>query len=453
MVKNEAEKIWSEACRHLAETLSKDIYDRWISVIGVKSYDGEILHLSVTNDFYFCWLEENYLPMIKDSVAIILGRHIKIELQVDHTSTPAMPQVKTETKTASVIRSIPTKKPNTKKCNLNSKYNFEGFVVGSSNSFAHAACIAVSQTPAKAYNPLFIYGCTGLGKTHLIQAIGHYVISHKYSEVCYVSSETFINEYIGALQNKRLIQFRQKYRNTNVLLIDDIHFLAGKERMQEEFFHTFNELFNNHKQIVMTSDRPASEITGLEKRLVGRFEWGLVTQIEEPDVETRIAILRNNELKMKISLSDEIINFIAERICSNIRSLEGALIRTASYLSLTKQEVTLETLNFLLRDILEKEKKVNLSIDYIQKTVADFYDIKLNELIGSRRLQHIAFPRQVAMYLCRTKTPNSLPVIGEAFSRNHATVLHACRTVDKKINNNAEFKKEFDELLRNLENH
>ena len=317
---------------------------------------------------------------------------------------------------------------------LNPRYTFDTFIVGQSNNFAHAAALAVAQSPARAYNPLFMYGGVGLGKTHLMQAIGNYAVEHLDANVCFISSEAFINEYIEALQHKALVQFRKKYRHCDILMIDDIQFLGGKNAMQEEFFHTFNTLFDNHKQIVFTCDRPAAEIPGLEQRLVSRFEWGLVTELELPDIETRIAILRNKEEQLNISLSADNLYFIAENIRSNIRRLEGALIRVASYASLIGKELQREDLERLLRDTIDQEHQTTvLAMETIQRSVAEYYDIRFSDIIGKRKPTSIVVPRQIAMYLCRNMTDHSLPTIGEAFGRNHATVLHACRVLEKRM--------------------
>jgi chromosomal replication initiator protein len=420
--------IWAKACKHLAETLSKDVFDRWIAVIEPKILKNNTLILNVANDFYQSWLEENYLPLIRNAIAAVSGTEMNIQFAVDSTrkdaavAEPAQPWKTRESAPQRTKTQVA----------LNAKYTFDSFVVGSSNSFAHAAALAVAESPARAYNPLFIYGGVGLGKTHLMQAIGQYVVPRKVS-VCYISSETFTNDYIDALQKKALVQFRKKYRGIDLLLIDDVQFLAGKERMQEEFFHTFNALFENHKQIVLTCDRPASVISGLEQRLVSRFEWGLVTELELPDVETRIAILRKKQAELNLSLPDDVIAYIAEHVRSNIRRLEGALIRVASYASLTGKETTIESLEYLLRDTLDQEQHEALTAEAVQRTVAEYYDIRLGDMTSKQRPQSIAFPRQVAMYLCRTMTQQSLPTIGNSFGRNHATVLHACRLIADKI--------------------
>ncbi|MCS6770769.1 MAG: chromosomal replication initiator protein DnaA [Kiritimatiellae bacterium] len=444
------ETVWSNACKELRSTLSKDVFDRWIGVIEALSIEGDTLHLGVQNDFYQCWLEENYLPLIQDAVALAYGSRLNIVFRV--SKAPSAPQSdKPQSAEGTTVHRGRSSSGAVAPAALNPKYTFETFVVGPSNSFPHAASLAVAQSPGRAYNPLFLYGGVGLGKTHLMQAIGHSVLRTGRSVVAYVTCEAFTNEYIDALQRKALVQFRKKYRNVDVLLIDDIQFLGGKERMQEEFFHTFNALFDSHKQIVLTCDRPASEIPSLEHRLVSRFEWGLVTELEPPDIETRIAILRNKQEELNVKLPEEIINFIAEKIRSNIRRLEGALIRAASYASLTGRPLTIETVEHLLRDTFDQEKQETLTIEEIQKIVAEYFDLRLSDMTSNRRPQSIAFPRQVAMYFCRQLTSHSLPVIGSAFGKNHATVLHACRLVQHRLKEDPEFRQNMMVLQQRLE--
>jgi len=441
-------ELWEQVCSLLRNQLSEDIFERWIAVIHPGGFkEPELLELRVSNDFYSTWLEENYVPMIGDAFAAVTGNRISFSLVVDPTlrtqengksggDTTPRPAAVREPSTPS---RTPTPghgrngKNGSEATALNPRYVFETFVVGSSNDFAHAAAMAVAQQPARAYNPLFLYGGVGLGKTHLMQAVGNFATSRDPScRVCYLSSETFVNEYIEALQNSKLTQFRKRFRNVDILLIDDVQFLAGKERLQEEFFHTFNALFDGHKQIVLTCDRPATEIPGLERRLVSRFEWGLVTEIDAPEFETRMAILRKKAELMNIEISDSVIRFIAERIAANVRRLEGALIRAASFASLTNRELTTEALERLLRDSLDDEAPAPITMERIQRTVAEHFDVRYSDILSRKRPANIALPRQVAMYLCRDLTSHSLPTIGDAFGKNHATVLHACRCISQK---------------------
>jgi len=429
-----ATAIWSRACKHLKETLSKDVFDRWIAVIEANDIVEEQLVLRVANNFYQNWLEENYLPLIQDAITASSDRSLKVLLEVNHNSSQSLKSSVAVSEKSDRAQATPVISKQVKSSiALNQKYTFDKFVVGSSNSFPHAASMAVAQSPGRAYNPLFLYGGVGLGKTHLMQAIGNHVHHQTKASVCYVTSESLLNEYIDAIQKKGLVQFRKKYRTADVLLIDDIQFLGGKERMQEEFFHTFNALFDSHKQIVMTCDRPACEIPGLEHRLVSRFEWGLVTELELPDVETRIAILRNKQEQLNIKLPDEVLNYLAENIRANIRRLEGALIRVVSFSSLTGKPITMESVEYLLRDTLDQEQQQLLTIEEIQKVVSDYYDIRMGDMTSNRRPQSIAFPRQIAMYLSREMTTHSLPSIGQSFGKNHATVMHACKTVSTKL--------------------
>ncbi len=439
--------LWTGTCKRLREVLSKDVYERWIKVIEAEKLDGDTLTLHVANDFYQSWLEENYLSLIKDAVGAVCGRELNIVFGVNHhvpESLPSAPASRPKAKKASSPRSK-TRAP------MNPNYTFDSFIIGASNNFAHAACLAVAQSPARAYNPLFIYGGVGLGKTHLMQAIGNHVLQQKpEAEVRYLSCETFTNDYIDAIQNRSLVAFRRKHRQADLLLIDDIQFLAGKERMQEEFFHTFNALFDQHKQIILTCDRPACEIPGLEHRLVSRFEWGLVTELETPDMETRIAILRKKQENLSLRLPDDVLEFLAGRIRSNIRRLEGALIRAASYASLTGRELTRDALEYLLRDTLDQEQQERLSIEQIQRTVAEFYDIRVADMSSKRRPQSIAMPRQVAMYLSRELTQHSFPTIAEAFSKNHATVLHACRLIGGRVGQDEDLRKSITAIQQKL---
>lgn len=452
--------IWKKVCDMLKSALTEDIYDRWIGVIQPgKFIDGEHLELRVASDFYSTWLEENYIPMISDAFTAVTGTRIRLSLVVD-------PSLRSDAKEAyQLAPSEPEKSPQETsavkrqqqraqacdRASLNPRYVFETFVVGSSNDFAHAAAMAVAQQPARAYNPLFLYGGVGLGKTHLMQAIGNFATSNNPAcRVCYLSSETFVNEYIDALQNGKLTQFRKRFRSVDILLIDDVQFLAGKERLQEEFFHTFNALFDGHKQIVLTCDRPATEIPGLERRLVSRFEWGLVTEIDAPEFETRMAILRKKAELMNIELSDSVIHFIAERIAANVRRLEGALIRAASFSSLTNRELTPEALERLLRDSLDDEAPAPLTMERIQRTVAEHFDIRYSDILSRKRPANIAHPRQVAMYLCRDLTSHSLPTIGDAFGKNHATILHACRLISEKEKQDLSLKQSMTTIRETL---
>jgi chromosomal replication initiator protein len=431
-----AELIWSAAQEHLRTMLSPDTYNLWFAPLRAKAgQDDGILELEVANDFCEVWLKDNYMGLLQDVAALASGRQLAIKFVVSHAATPALPSGQAAPPKPRTAEASTERHAGNHELGFNPKNTFDTFVVGNNNNFAYAAAQAVAQAPGKSYNPLFLYGGVGLGKTHLLHGIGHHVVAHKKgARVAYLSSEKFTNEYIDAIQNNQLAKFRKKYRQTDVLLIDDIQFLAGKERIQEEFFHTFNALHEAHKQIVLTCDRPASEIQNLEQRLVSRFEWGLVTDLQPPDVEMRLAILNKKAQLMGVDLPADIMNFLANRIRTNIRRLEGALIRVASYAALTGKKLTVEIVESLLREILHEEGRYALSIEVIQKKVAEHFDIRLADMTSKRRPENIAFPRQIAMYLARQMTENSLSAIGEAFGgRDHGTVLHACRLVKDRM--------------------
>jgi len=433
---NNKEQIWATAQHQLRSILSADIYNLWFAPLRLRDVNDDKAVIEVANDFCEVWLKENYLSLVEDVMATATGAQLKVNFEVTSSGggrvAPKSPEKKPARKAKPAADSRPAP---FQEYAFNPKNTFESFVVGNNNNFACAASLAVSQSPGKSYNPLFLYGGVGLGKTHLLHAIGQHVVQNKKgARVAYLSSEKFTNEYIDALQNNQLVKFRRKYRQTDVLLIDDIQFLAGKERIQEEFFHTFNALHEAHKQIVLTCDRPASEISNLEHRLVSRFEWGLVTDLQPPDVEMRLAILKKKAQLMSVALPDEVMNFLAMRIRTNIRRLEGALIRCASFAALTGRKLSIEDVEKLLHEILHEEGRMAISIESIQKKVAEHYDIRLADMTSKRRPENIAFPRQIAMFLSRQLTGSSLSTIGESFGgRDHGTVLHACRLVKDRM--------------------
>jgi len=449
---SKAKQIWAKACELLSSTLSEDEFSRWIGVIETVGDESEgQLILTVPNGFYQDWLEEHYLPMIRKALEASGAENLTITFMVDGARVPEEPE---PTVKPAAVKKSTSKRRILKSYNaggtLTPRHTFDNFVVGPSNTFAHAASLAVVEAPGRAYNPLFIHGGTGLGKTHLIQAMGQAVLQRGKGTVCYTSCEAFTNEFIQALQQHSISAFRKKYRNIDLLLIDDIHFLAGKQSTQEEFFHTFNTLYENQKQIVMTSDRPVSEIANLEKRLVSRFEWGLGTEMEMVDLETRVAILRRKREQLNIQLPDDALFFIAEHVRSNIRKLEGSLLRAASYASLTRKALTTEALEYLLRDTIEQENQTALTMEGIQRMVAEYYDIRLGDMTSKQRPHNIAFPRQIAMYLCRELTDHSLPAIGNSFGRNHATVLHAHRSVGTKMKTDTSLRQTILSLQQRL---
>jgi chromosomal replication initiator protein len=400
--------IWREIARGIRPHLSADAFHRWFAAIELVGADEFALTLQVPNSIYQFWIESNYLNVVESVATSVLGSPREIKFcRADSAMTGAAVSSDKVSETP-IPRSEDEDSGDALNHGMNPRNRFETFVVGSNNQFAHAAALAVSQSQAKTYNPLFIYGGVGLGKTHLMQAIGQHAIERKKTQkVMYLSSERFTNEFIDAIQHNKLVGFRKRYRQTDVLLIDDIHFLAGKERSQEEFFHTFNTLFDGRKQIVLSSDRPASEIANLEHRLVSRLH---------------------------IELAEDVLTFLAQRVRTNVRRLEGALMRVASYQSLNGRECSCETLEQLLRDILGEEAKKMVTIDQIQKKVAEHFDVRLADMTSKRRTANIAFPRQVAMYLARHHTKASLHQIGEIFGgRDHGTVLHACKTVSVRM--------------------
>jgi chromosomal replication initiator protein len=445
-----ADKIWTAAQQQLRSMLSADIYNLWFSPRRAHSLENDTLTLEVADDFCEVWLKENYLVLLQEVLTHVAGKAMLVKFKVV-TGNPAVAPAGINPAVKSRSNEVPAEK-NHGDLPFNPKNTFETFVVGNNNNFAHAAALAVAQSPGKSYNPLFLYGGVGLGKTHLLHAIGQHVAhNRKTARVCYLSSEKFTNEYIDAIQNNQLVKFRKKFRQSEVLLIDDIQFLAGKERIQEEFFHTFNALHEAHKQIVLTCDRPASEIQNLEQRLVSRFEWGLVTDLQPPDIETRLAILRKKARSMGVDLPEEVINFLAHRIRANIRRLEGALIRVASYASLTGRKLSTEVVEGLLHEVLHEEGRFSLNIEVIQKKVAEHYDIRLADMTSKRRPENIAFPRQVAMFLARQMTESSLNTIGEAFGgRDHGTVLHACRLVKDRMEVDANVRQVVNYLEKQL---
>jgi chromosomal replication initiator protein len=447
-----ADKIWTVAQGHLRSTLSSDIYNLWFAPLRPCGHDQNSIVLEVSNDFCEVWLKDNYLGLLQDAVAAASGKQLQVRFKVNSASPAPPPAGPSPSAKVKASEPAPERNSTSYELGLNPKNTFDTFVVGNNNNFAYAAALAVAQAPGKSYNPLFLYGGVGLGKTHLLHAIGQYVVAQrKTARVAFVSSERFTNEYIDSIQNNQTVRFRKRYRQTDVLLIDDIQFLAGKERIQEEFFHTFNALHESHKQIVLTCDRPASEIQNLEHRLVSRFEWGLVTDLQPPDVEMRLAILHKKAQLMGVTLPEEIIEFLANRIRTNIRRLEGALIRVASFAALTGRKLTVEVVEGLLREILHEEGRQSINIEVIQKKVAEHFDIRLADMTSKRRPENIAFPRQIAMFLAREMTEISLSAIGEAFGgRDHGTVLHAWRVVKDRMEVDATVRQQVNYLEKQL---
>lgn len=429
---------------------SKDLYATWFQPLQAEEVENNRWTLIANSDFAAVWLKNNYGDLLQQKVAKILGHPIRLEFKALPTSegtdeATAEPQ--------SPVSSVTAPSPKPSKSDLVSQYTFETFVVGNGNQLAHAASVAVANAPGKAYNPLFIYGNTGLGKTHLTQAIGHFVRQHQpNAKVIYIPTERFTNEFIQAIQNNQLTQFRRKYRKADVLLLDDVHFLAHKERIQEEFFHTFNELFEAQKQLVLCSDRPASEIAQLESRLVSRFQWGLVCDVQAPDFETRVAILTKKAQAMHLTLNAPTIEFLAQRVTRNVRRMEGALNRIAGYQQLLHTtDLSLDKIEEILCDIFQEELAAQITIEDIQKQICDFYHVSPADLLSKKRPATVAFPRQVAMYLCRVLTSAPLKEIGAAFGgRDHGTVIHACKAVEAVLQQEPATKRTLQFLQQKL---
>ena len=426
-----AERLWDDVSGRLREALNETTYATWFGDVTAGELADDTFSLVVPNDFTREWIEGHFLGFVKAAARDALSRDVRVTLTVREPGTLASEALGTDAAAGAAPdeqRPVAPSSP---------KYTFDLFVIGSSNRFAHAAALAVAEAPAQAYNPLFIYGGTGLGKTHLLQAIGQYVSEHtRGSTTRYVTSETFMNDFINSLRDKRIEGFKQRYRTYDVLLVDDIQFFEGKERIQEEFFHTFNSLYEAGRQIVISSDRPPKEIATLEERLRSRFEWGLITDIQPPDLETRIAILRKKVTTDRIAVDDpEVLTFIAGRVSTNIRELEGALTRVVAFSSLTGLTLTVELAEQVLRDLFPHGEAVPaVTITRIQEAVSDRFGLSVMELCGQRRSQAVAYPRQVAMYLSREMTDASLPKIGKEFGgRDHTTVIHATSKITRLI--------------------
>lgn len=429
--------VWEELLSKLEKKLKPQNFKTWFKPTQLYSATSEKLTIMVPNDFFKKWLDRRYSGLIKREIAKISGH----EMEVDFILPPKYSNIKKR-------KNISFKKKRSVS-RLNPRFHFNSFVVGNNNRLAHAAALAVAQSPARAYNPLFIYGKVGLGKTHLLQAIGHYITENSELTFTYLSSEQFTNELINAIRDDKTTAFRRKYRNTDVLMVDDIHFLAGKERTQEEFFHTFNALHEAHKQIVLSSDRSPIEIPTLEKRLQSRFEWGLIADIQSPDLETRIAILKKKAEIENMELPDEVATFIAERIKTNIRKLEGCLVRITAHSSLFKEKINMNSVKEILKGILPEEKPRPITVESVQKTVSKYYKIKESTIKGKKRIRSIVFPRQIAMYLCRELTEDSFPEIGAKFGgKDHTTVMYAWRKIVEQAKKDEVLSNE----LKKLEN-
>ena len=419
-------QVWQEALTRIESQLSKPSFEAFLKAMRPVTLERDVFVFSVPSLFAKEWLEGRYRGLIAETLREVLTRGVDVRFIVSDADA-----IETHEPTTPRETLAPAKPTYLETPTFTSKYTFDTFVVGSGNRFAHAAALAVAETPARAYNPLFIYGGVGLGKTHLLQAIGHHLVTHKQTaRVMYVSSERFTNEMINAIRDDKTVEFRNRYRNVDVLLIDDIQFLAGKERTQEEFFNTFNTLHESSRQLIISSDRQPREIPTLEDRLRSRFEWGLIADIQPPDYETRIAILRKKAELDAIVVPDEVTQYIAQRISSNIRELEGALSRLRAHAEMQRVPISIDLATDVLKELLPQARIRPVTIPAIQRAVAEFFGIRIEEMKAKRRTKGVAFPRQVAMYLSRELTDASLPRIGEEFGgRDHTTVMHACDRV------------------------
>lgn len=445
------EKVWIEALSNLQKVLTQHTFNTWIQPLKYMEVKNDSIFLEVPNDFFKEMISENYAAIIKEAVSAVCKSKLDVQLQVCHI-TAEKPSVTEDIPEAIEAPLVPEniKSPDFNP-NLNPKYTFDTFVCGASNQFAHAAAQAVANNPAATYNPLFIYGGVGLGKTHLLTAIGNHVYrNNKNARVCYYSSEKFMNELINCLRYSKMDSFRNKFRSMDVLLIDDVQFIAGKERTQEEFFHTFNSLHESHKQIVVTSDKFPKDMPGLEQRLRSRFEWGLIADIQPPDMETKMAILKKKSELDHINLPDDVALFLASSTTSNIRELEGMLIRLGAYASLTGNEISLSMAREVLKDIIV-EKNKDITIEMIQKYVAEFFNLKISDLKSEKRLKTLVIPRQIAIYMCRELTKASYPEIGEKFGgKDHSTIIHSVKKITKQISFDFEIRNNIETIKRSL---
>jgi chromosomal replication initiator protein len=433
-----ADSLWNDVAARLREALNDTTFQTWFGEVGGAEIDGDAFAVAVPNDFTREWIEGHFLDLMRAAVRDSGGGDLRVQLRVaEATDVPvAQPASVVPSAVSPLPLEVVGERPRADSPGINPKYTFDSFVIGSSNRFAHAAALAVAEAPAQAYNPLFIYGHTGLGKTHLLHAVANFVTDHGGGLTCrYVTSETFMNDFINSLRDKRIEGFKQRYRTYDVLLIDDVQFFEHKERIQEEFFHTFNSLYEAGSQIVMSSDRPPRDIATLEARLRSRFEWGLITDIQPPDLETRIAILRKKVKTDGIHVPEaEVLTFIASRVSTNIRELEGALTRVVAFSSLTGRAMSVELAQDVLKDVFPQGEAAEVSIKRIQELVSERFGLSLEELCGDKRSQNIVYPRQVAMYLSRELTDSSLPKIGKEFGgRDHTTVIHATSKIARLI--------------------
>jgi len=447
------DQIWQKTLDKLELTLNPQHFATWIKPIEFVNIDADIVKLQVPNRFFLDWIRENYFQLIRETLSNLSSDEYSVEFKIADTAPVEENNVSVIEEQAAISKPAPTRLSRNQPVNINPKYTFDEFVTGSSNQFAYAAAMAVANNPATTYNPLFVYGGVGLGKTHLVSAIGNEILKNDpQMAICYYTSEKFMNELINSLRYNKMDEFRNKFRTMDVLLIDDIQFIAGKERTQEEFFHTFNSLYESHKQIVVTSDKFPKEIPGLEERLRSRFEWGLIADIQSPDVETKQAILKVKAENNGIDLPEEVALFLANSVSSNVRELEGYLIRIGAYASLTSTPISLEMAKDILKDILV-EKNKEISTEQIQKTVASHFGVKTSDLKSAKRHKALVLARQIAMYLTRQLTSHSYPDIGDQFGgKDHSTIIHAIKKIDKQLENDMQLKSTINNLKNSLTN-
>jgi chromosomal replication initiator protein len=436
------EEIWRRSLAALETRVAKQSFDTWFKPLAIDSFEGYDVSIAVPNTFFGDWLREHYHDLLLEELSRASERSdLRLQFVVRDAGPSAGAAPAAEPEPARARRSQ----------SVNPRYTFDSFVVGSCNQFAHAACLAVAESPARAYNPLFLYGGVGLGKTHLLNAIGNFISAKKpATRIAYLSSEQFTNEVINSIRYDKMLEFRNKYRGVDMLLVDDIQFIAGKERTQEEFFHTFNTLYEAQKQIVISSDRFPKEMPTIEERLRSRFEWGLIADLQSPDLETKIAILKRKAEVEAIGLTDDVALFLATHIKTNIRELEGSLIRLGAFSSLTGQLITEDLAKKVLRDTITEKKRI-LTLEEIERAAADKFHVKPAELKSKRRTKTLVYPRQIAMYLCRELTERSYPEIGKYFGgKDHTTVMHACRQIERQMETDPSLKTLIEALVQQL---
>lgn len=452
------QSLWEKTLNIVKTELTEVGFNTWIKSLKPIKLTQDALYLLAPTEFSKNILDARYKDLVGNAVKLVASKKYEIKFILENDDIfkeidlPKDVEKKVDPENIVEDNSKNASSDELLTSTLNPKYTFDTFVIGNSNRFAHAASLAVAEAPAKAYNPLFIYGGVGLGKTHLMHAIGHYILNNNpKARVVYVSSEKFTNELINSIKDDKNVEFRNKYRNVDVLLVDDIQFIAGKERTQEEFFHTFNALYEANKQIIISSDRPPKEIPTLEDRLRSRFEWGLIADIQPPDFETRIAILKKKADMENLNVPNEVMVYIANKIQSNIRELEGALIRIVAFASLSNAEISVELATDVLKDIISSKNNKQITVELIQDVVASYYNLRIDDFKSKRRTKNVAYPRQIAMYLARKLTDLSLPKIGEEFGgRDHTTVIHAYEKISEDLEKDDTLKDTIDDLIKKI---